>query len=321
MRYLRYPLIFVLIAFALWRVLPHLKDFQDFTALAQNINWFYISLALATQITQYIGDGWLSHIVLKIIGVRINLTKTIQIASINVFAAHILPVGEAGVIATSYYFYKKLGVNNQGLIFLTLAWSITTGISLTLMLAASILFLPQIPHFPIQISKVFAYVLLAALAFTLLLFISRNSIWPKIEKFLTSFKLTRELVKFKDNLNTYKQDILRNKFLTLQAVLAGFIYYAGNVLTLCLCFLAFGKMPPIALITFAYFISLLAGWVTLAPAGLGATEATMIIIFHEFGISPTLSLAAMLSFRLISFWLPIPAGAISYFHLKSEKTS
>ena len=316
MKALRLILIAGLIALAIWRIFPQLKDIKEFIALAKNINWFWMSLAILTQITQYIGDGWLSQISLKIVGVSINLEKTIKIAALNVFAAHILPVGEAGVIATVYYFYKKLGVDNQSLIFLTLFWSVSTGISLIILLFASTLFLPRIPYLKIHISQIVFYFLIVCLILILILFLLRKHLWPKLEKFLRGFALTREIIKFADNLNIYKNDLAKNKVFVLKAVIAGFIYYAGNIATLTFCFFAFGKVPQLSLITFTYFISLLAGWITLAPAGIGATEATMVIIFHEFGVEPALSLAAMLSFRLISFWLPIPAGAISYFSLK-----
>lgn len=318
MKALRWTLILGLVALAVWRLFPQLKDIREFTDLAKNINWFWMSLAVAAQISQYIGDGWLSQIILKIIGIRINFAKTLQIASLNVFAAHILPVGEAGVIATVYYFYRKLGVDNQSLIFLTVFWSLSTGVSLVILLLASALFLPKIPHLEIHISQIVLYSLIVLAALALILFALRGSLWPKIEKLLKGFAPIREILTFFKNLSMYKKEITQNKILVFKAIIAGFIYYAGNILTLTFCFLAFGKVPSLALITFTYFISLLAGWVTLAPAGIGATEATMVIIFNEFGIAPVLSLAAMLSFRLISFWLPIPAGALSYFSLKKE---
>lgn len=318
MKALRWILIGGLIALAIWRLSPQLKDLKEFKNLTQNINWFFIVLAVVSQVSQYIGDGWLSQLCLKIVGISINFEKTIKIAALNVFAAHILPVGEAGVIATVYYFYKKLGVDNQSLIFLTLFWSISTGISLAIMLVASMLFLPKIPSLEIHISRIVLYILVALLLLLLVLFTTRRSLWPKIEKLLRGFAPTREIIKFADNLNVYKNDLAKNKVLVLKAVIAGFIYYAGNIATLAFCFLAFGKLPPLSLVTFTYFISLVAGWITLAPAGIGATEATMVIIFHEFGVEPALSLAAMLSFRLISFWLPIPTGALAYFQLKKE---
>lgn len=312
MRYLRYLLILILVAIAIWRILPQLKDFREFLDLAENINIPWLTIAIGAQISQYIGDGWLSYLLLRIIGIRINFTKTTLIASLNVFAAHILPVGQAGVIATVYYFYRKLGVDNQSLIFLTAAWSFSTGISLIIMLLVSMVFLPKIPYIQFHLSTLTQYFLVVASVAIFAIILFRKSLWPKIENFLKRHAFAGELLTFISNLELHKNAILKNKNLVFLSLVAGFIYYAGNILTLTACFLAFGYTPNLYMVTFAYFISLVAGWITLAPGGIGATEATMLIIFNEFGIQPSLSIAAMLTFRLISFWIPIPAGAVSY---------
>jgi uncharacterized membrane protein YbhN (UPF0104 family) len=110
MRYLRWLLIIILVGLAIWRLYPYLKDFEKLLELKQNINFVWLTLSAFLIVGQYFGDGWLSQILLQIAGYKINLKTTIKIASIDVFAAHLLPIGEAGVIATVAYFYKKIGV-------------------------------------------------------------------------------------------------------------------------------------------------------------------------------------------------------------------
>ncbi len=316
MRFLRHLLIIALVALAIWRLSPHFSDFSQLPAIAKNVNLIFIALAVLTQLGQYFGDGWLSQLLLRIVGVRINLLKTLQIASIDVFAAHVLPIGEAGVIATAYYFYRKLGVDSQSLIFLSVAWGLITNIVLVILLLLSTIFLPKAPNIPIHISQLAAWTIVILTVPTLILFLSRKFSLPKIEKLLQRFGIYKEIMIFLTNFSAHKNAIQKNKMLVAKASLAGLIYYSSNIATLAFCFLAFGSLPPLSVIAFAYFVSLLAGLITLAPAGIGATEATLIIIFHEFNVEPALSLAAIISFRLISFWLPIPAGAISYFALK-----
>ncbi len=318
MRYLRWLILLALIGLAIWRIYPHFSELPDFIKIAKKVNLVFLFLAILSQIGQYIGDGWLSQLALKIVGVRINFRKTLEIASIDVFAAHTLPVGEAGVIATTYYFYKKLGVDNQSLIFLTIFWSLSTGIALVILLVISLIFMPKIPYFSFRPSQPTLYLIIFLSLLGLFLVLSRKTLWPKIEKFLTRFAPTKEILKFAQNLQEHKATIVRHKRLSFEAVVAGFIYYLSNIATLTFCFLAFGQSPSLALITFAYFISLIAGWIALSPGGLGATEATLILIFQEFNIDPVLSLAIILAFSIISFWLPIPAGAISYFSLGRE---
>lgn len=318
MRYLRSLLILALIFLAIWRLYPHISDFSQIAALKNNLNLIWLLVALACQIGQYIGDGWLSQLLLRIVGVRIDFKTTLKIASIDVFAAHLFPIGEAGALATSFYFYRKLGVDRQSLIFLSVAWAATTTIILVLMLLAAIIFLPHLPRVPLHISNIVAYLTAALLAAVIAIYLKRDFFLPKLKKYFGRLKLFSEILKFFTNLKVHRQVLLANKPLVAKALFAAFIYYATNIATLSFAFLIFGKLPNLMVVTVAYFLSLIAGWITLAPAGLGATDASLILIFLQFGFDPAQSVAASLLFRLISFWLPIPFGIISYASLRKS---
>ena len=54
----------------------------------------------------------------------------------------------------------------------------------------------------------------------------------------------------------------------------------------------------------------------LAPAGVGAVDAGMIGAFVLFGIPEETVFPAILIYRLVAFWLPIPAGIVAFFQLR-----
>jgi len=319
MHRLRYVIILILVSIAVWRLYPYLKDFERLFELKQNINFVWLTLSAFLIVGQYFGDGWLSQILLQIAGYKISLKNTIKIASIDVFAAHLLPIGEAGVIATVAYFYKKIGVKGRDIIFLALTWGAVTNFVLVVFLLTSAVFLPKLPNIPIHLSSLSKILIILILVISPLVFLKKNFIWAKVKEKFSKYKLFQEIVTFKDNLNVHKEAILASKSLVLKAFLAGFIYYAANIASLYFAFLAFGKAPQLSLIAFTYLLSLIAAFITLAPAGIGAVEATMILVFLQFNVDPALTFAAVLVFRLFSFWLPIPAGALSYFSLRKYK--
>ncbi len=319
MRYLRYLLILALLALALWHLWPYFDDLKGIIKLKDNLNYIWLAMSVLALAGQYYGDGWLSQILLRVVGQRINVKDTLKIASIDVFAAHLLPIGEAGVIATAAYFYRRLGVSNQGIIFLTIAWGTITNIILILFLIISALFLPHLPNFHLQVSEL-ALILIGLLILASPIFVlKKNFFWQIIQNRFSKYKLFKEILIFFKNLRSHKEAIFKNKKLIFKAFLAAFIYYAANIASLYFSFLAFGKPPPIALVTFTYLISLIAAFITLAPAGIGATESTMIISFLQFNVEPSLTIASVLLFRLFSFWLPIPIGAFAYFSMKKNQ--
>jgi uncharacterized protein (TIRG00374 family) len=92
-------------------------------------------------------------------------------------------------------------------------------------------------------------------------------------------------------------------------------YWGFDIATLWACFHAFGTPPAVAVIVMAYFLGALANVLPL-PGGLGGVEAGMVGAFIAFGTHTSLALLAVLSYRLISFWLPTVPGAVAYLQLR-----
>jgi uncharacterized membrane protein YbhN (UPF0104 family) len=92
-------------------------------------------------------------------------------------------------------------------------------------------------------------------------------------------------------------------------------YWGFDIATLWTCFHAFGSPPTVPVIVMAYFVGALANALPL-PGGLGGVEAGMIGAFLALGTHASLAILAVLSYRLISFWLPTVPGAVAYLQLR-----
>lgn len=318
MRYLRYLLILALISLAVWRLSPHFSGFSDFFNLLKTVKPFWLVMAILSIAGQYLGDGWLSQILLKVVNVKTSLKDNLKISVTDVFAAHLLPLGEAGVIATSFFLYKKIGVDNQSLISLSVLWALFTNFVLIIMFLASIVFLPKIPNISIHPSQITLLLLIVLIVTIPLIYLNKNLLWRIFQKHFSDKEWFGEILKFFKNIRSHSSLIRKDTKTIIKALAAAFIYYGANVACLAFSFLAFGSLPPLSVLTFVYILSLLASWITLAPAGVGASEATLIIILPAFGINPSLAVAATLTFRIISNWLPVPFGAFSYFSIKNN---
>ncbi len=89
-------------------------------------------------------------------------------------------------------------------------------------------------------------------------------------------------------------------------------YWAANIAILWACFEAFGESPEIAGLVQAFFIGMTVNLLPLLPGGVGSVEAGMIASLLAFGEPGANVVVAVLSYRLISFWLPtIPEAAAS----------
>jgi len=100
------------------------------------------------------------------------------------------------------------------------------------------------------------------------------------------------------------------------AVLGAAGYWAASIGVLWASFHAFGVQVPLAVVVQGFFLGMVANLFPLAPAGVGAVDAGMIGAFVLFGIPEEAVFPAILVFRMILFWLPIPPGIIAFFQLR-----
>jgi uncharacterized membrane protein YbhN (UPF0104 family) len=100
------------------------------------------------------------------------------------------------------------------------------------------------------------------------------------------------------------------------AVLGAAGFWAASIGVLWASFHAFGVHVPLAVVVQGFFLGMVANLFPLAPAGVGAVDAGMIGAFVLFGIPEETVFPAVLIFRLVSFWMPIPPGVFAFFQLR-----
>ena len=100
------------------------------------------------------------------------------------------------------------------------------------------------------------------------------------------------------------------------AVIGAAGFWAASIGILWASFHAFGVHVPLAVVVQGFFLGMVANLFPLAPAGVGAVDAGMIGAFVLFGIPEETVFPAILIFRLVAFWLPIPPGVVAFFQLR-----
>jgi uncharacterized protein (TIRG00374 family) len=93
-------------------------------------------------------------------------------------------------------------------------------------------------------------------------------------------------------------------------------WWAGNIGILWASFQAFGVHVPFAVVVQGYFVGMVANLAPSPAAGVGTVDAGLIGAFVLFGIPADTVFPAILLFRLVGFWLPIPIGVWAWFQLR-----
>jgi len=90
------------------------------------------------------------------------------------------------------------------------------------------------------------------------------------------------------------------------------------ILCLAVCVAAFGRSVPIASIAVVYLTGSAIGSILPTPGGIGGVEAALTAGLTAVGMPGAVAVSAVLLFRLLTFWLPIPFGwaALNYLERK-----
>jgi uncharacterized protein (TIRG00374 family) len=93
-------------------------------------------------------------------------------------------------------------------------------------------------------------------------------------------------------------------------------FWAANIGILWASFKAFGGEVPFGVLVQGFFLGMAANLIPSPAGGVGAVDAGMIGAFALFGIDEGIVFPAVLTYRVIAFWLPIPPGIVAFIQLR-----
>jgi uncharacterized protein (TIRG00374 family) len=104
--------------------------------------------------------------------------------------------------------------------------------------------------------------------------------------------------------------LISNKKGLVYTVTLSFIIWIFEILRVYLVFLALGANVNLIVIGEVFILACLVGMIPLLPGGIGAIDSVMIIFYSAAGISASISAAATVIERLISYWMPTIIGLV-----------
>ena len=104
--------------------------------------------------------------------------------------------------------------------------------------------------------------------------------------------------------------VISNRNVLYYALPLSFVIWVFEILRVYFVFLAFGASVSPVVIGEVFILASLAGMIPLLPGGLGAVDGIMIIFYSAAGITASISAAATVIERLISFWMATIIGMV-----------
>ena len=309
----------LILAIMLWFV-----GIDQVIAALKIANPYIIALAIATQVFTYFLYTWRWQILNKLAGMDVSIKKLLPMVLVGLAVNNITPSGRGGgepvrayLLAKSdddYHFEDSFATVVADRALDTFPFVVLAAITI----ASMALFF----NFDLWLLVVMVLAVIAIVAVLIILiymcinpkFGSRVEGWiiGLVRRFnkknSESFEnqIHDSIVGFQDTMRM----LISNKRGLVVTLTLSFVIWIFEIIRVYMVFLAFGANVNPIVIGEVFIVACLVGMIPLLPGGLGAIDGLMIVFYSAAGIPASVSAAATVIERLISFWMTTIIGMV-----------
>lgn len=315
---------------AIYVLLPKVVGFDDALGELHDASWYWIVVAVALNVAAFGAYVMLFRGVLGGRGSdgvrrRLDVRASYQITMAGLAATRIFSAAGAGGIVLSYWALRKAGMPRRRsacrmVAFLVLMYSVY---ALALVIFGVLLRTGVLPGE----APVSGTIVPAAVAAGLIVAFALVALVPgDFERRLSGVggrgraaRLAQRMASGPATLATGVRtaiDFVRHPSYGALGVAGAVGFWAANIAVMWASFEAFGASVPFAVLVQGFFVGMAANLIPSPAGGVGSVDAGLIGAFVLFGIPSGDVFPAVLTYRVIAFWLPIPPGVVAYFQLR-----
>ncbi len=302
-------------------VLPQIAGVNKDLHLLSHVNWWYALLGVALEVASLLSYSALTRSVLPRGSAKLSRLFRIELSSQAV--NHVLPGGTAAGTGIAYRLITGGGVSGADAGFALATEGIGSAVVLNVILWLALLVSISVQGFnAIYITAAGVGVVLFAAFGALIVALTRGA--ARSAKILAAIARRLPFVKAEAVTNLVNRLALRLRELGRDRELLrrGVGWAASNWLldaaSLWVFLLAFRHLIDPDTLLVAYGLAYVLAAIPLTPGGLGIVEGVLIPTLVGFGTPRGIAILAVISYRLVNFWLPIPVGALAYLSLRLE---
>ena len=243
----------------------------------------------------------------------------VNMASLAV--SHIVPGGTAPGTAVSYRLFTDAGVKGSATAFALASQGVGSAVILNVLFWFALLIsIPLNGYNPLYGFAGIAGLILFGLFAGVIILLTRGkrAAADRLHDFATHLPLVNPdtVSSLVQRIADRLQALLANRTLLVHALEWAAANWLFDAASLWVFLASFGRvLSPIDLLVAYGLVNILAA-LPFTPGGLGVVEGVLIPTLVGFHTAKGVAVLAVLSWRLVNFWLPIPLGGLAYLSLR-----
>ncbi len=316
-------LIVLLMFAAIYVLLPKLIGLEDAIQKMQEGEWQWFVVAVGFNVLAFASYVALFRGVIGENLVHLDWRESYQITMAGLAASRVLSAGGAGGVILSYWALRKAGMRRAeaakrmvAFLVLLYAFYVIAVIVFGVLLETGVLAGPN----PVSMTIVPAAIAGGVLIGFMLIMLIPGDLQRRLslEGNNWASRLALKLSTVPATISTGGRmavGFMRTPRKGGLAIIGAVGFWASNIGILWATFMAFGIAVPLGVLVMGFFVGMAAN-LAPDPAGVGAVDGGLIGAFVIFGLPATTVIAAVLVYRLIAFWMPLPPGIVAFLQLR-----
>jgi hypothetical protein len=268
----------------------------------------------------------LTRVLLPRGGVRPSLATLFKIDLSAAAVAHVIPAGTLGTAALGFKLFTTEGISANDATVMMAAKGIGSTVVLNVLLWVSLIIsIPLAGFRPVYATVAIIGSIVLALAGLLVYGVLHGAglasrvlraVGGKIPG-LSGEKIEAAVLSAAQSFSL----LARDKRVMAWSLLWASLNWLLDAASLWCFVAAFGhRANPVELFA-AYGIANVAGALPVTPGGLGVVDSIAPLLLVGFGVTRSVATLGVLGWRMVNFWLPIPAGAAAFVSLKVKPST
>jgi uncharacterized protein (TIRG00374 family) len=304
-------------AAAIWAVTGKTDELRGATTYLENLHWAWVVVAVAAEVVSYLAYASLQRRLLAAGKVRVPMAP---LTGITVAASAIQNSFPGGIVFSAAYLfrqYRRFGADDVLAGWTLIAVNVVSFITLSTLAAVGLALALGAGSALDLVEVILGIVVVAALL--VLVWVERARLLPHMAR---AVRLSQRVI-HRPSPSLTPHQVIAGWLTRVGMVSPGksdwawatgmsFSNWVADCCCLVLSFLAVGAGLPWRGFLLAYGAGQLATILPVTPGGLGVVEGSLTIALVTFGGVQDSTVAAVLLYRLISFWLVLPVGWVSW---------